>query len=70
MLQMKLSYPLTEMSNPMNIKNEFVTFRIPNTFKNQLECYADENMISISHICRQSLLKFFRENTTSKISVT
>jgi hypothetical protein len=58
------------MSKSMNIKNEFVTFRIPNTFKTQLECYADENLVSVSHICRQSLIKFLRENVTPELPVT
>jgi hypothetical protein len=54
----------------MQIKNELVTFRIPNTFKTKLYDYADENMISISHICRQSLIKFLRENVTPELPVT
>jgi hypothetical protein len=48
------------------ITNTTISFRIPLPFKQQIESYAKNNLLSVSDICRQLLIaEMKRERNTN-----
>ena len=45
-----------------HISNEFVAFRVPSPVKERIEQVADWDGLSISDICRRSVLQTLREH--------
>lgn len=43
------------------ISNEFITFRVPNTVKNQIEHYAEREWVSVSDIVRSGVKQQLQE---------
>jgi hypothetical protein len=43
------------------IHNQNVAFRCPNTLKEKLQCYADENDLRVSAVIRNACVAFLRE---------
>ena len=43
------------------ISNEFVAFRVPSPVKEQIEDLADYDGLSVSDVCRRSVLQTLRE---------
>ena len=43
------------------IHNQNVAFRCPNTLKEKLQCYADDNELRVSAVIRNACVAFLRE---------
>ena len=45
------------------IHNTFIGFRCPNTLKDKMIAYADENNLHVSQIIRAAVVKLLKETT-------
>ena len=51
-----------------HISNEFVAFRVPSPVKEQIEDLAEYDGLSVSDVCRRSVLQTLREHKETTTS--